>query len=1009
MRKELKYGGYSASPSDHETLEGDLAVAMNLIPEHNTIRPVLPPKVIAAIPGDPYYPNDIGRAILCIHETSAFKHFIVSIEYEGLYHVKYYSLYWWGGEESDQLHRIGGNITFSEIHSVEPVGNTLVVLADDGVHYILWSVDSNDYRYMGQKPPRIDITFGLSSELVACPGWKDDGTPAAPAKVYQSWNGESGYMPIPVSKLNRYSVSNAGSDKEPLWFYPKQVLDGITSEKSAYLWGGDDFSYKDSSDEFTKNEISNFTEKIMAAVNKLIVEEGENKGRFIMPFFVRYAYRLYDDTVVMHSYPVLMIPNSRGPFFGLNHGNSVDTQTAPYPGTVVHVKKSGDNIYIMDYTFCGRAYAFASKLCYEATFNDLEDWKDIIHSVDVYVSAPVFTVNQAEKVYGWNNMDDPGKWDSFYTIGRMADGTKVPGASATVFKKWTMEDVFPCDTKKTVNGQVKSLFEGYNYSGTAGNDPYQMPSYVMAVPEFTREELMQRLTDVANFYRIHSFNMDELAGDHSSIPLSGIIDIKDGALKTLLARDRMQDDYFTRDTIVAKHGFAYNGRINLSGISRQQHKPLDAHIAWTKYYTGGTRRYNVAFKIPNQERTNLLTSGPGQNDTDKPLFVFYPDPNAKTALIECAGSVRELKLKEHPFLWGAYWLADIWGNDDDWSNQTPVAGNLPAEDAQPVNEPNKVYTSKVNNPFFFPATSINTVGTGEIMGTCAAVKPVSTGQVGYANLYIFADNGVWVAKINQEGAYTNIDLVAGDVCINPGSITQTETSVLFATKRGIMLISGSTTQCISGTIDDDGSPFNALELHDNMETIAGLLDMDLDIAPFKVYLPLCRMIYDYAGQRIIAYNPLRNYAYIYSFESNKWGMMQSNINYSIRAYPDALAVNHNGELINCSVGDGSAVVNQLLLTRPLTLDYPDVLKTIRVVLQRGLFRMRQRKVQSLLYGSRDLYNWHLVMSSKDENMRGRSGTPYKWFRVALILHLPESESIEGCSIEFENKYTNRLR
>lgn len=1008
MRKELKYGGYSASPSDHETLEGDLAVAMNLIPEHNTIRPVLPPTVVAAIPGDPYYPNDKGRAILCIHETSTYKHFIVAIEYEGLYNVKYYSLYWWGGEENDRLHRIGGNITFSEIYSVEPVGNTLVALAGDGVHYILWSVDSNDYRYLGQKPPRIDITFGLSSELVACPGWKDDGTPAAPAKVYQSWNDDNGHMPLSASELSARSASNAGSDKQQLLFYPKQVATSGGQSNNLLIWGGGDISYKDASDETTKNEIDNFTEKIMAAVNKLIVEEGENKGRFIMPFFVRYAYRLYDDTVVMHSYPVLMIPNSRGPFFGLN-GCGV-RETGHNAGVEVFAKKTDGKLYIYSYTLRGRAYAFASKLCYEAIFDSLEDWKDIIHSVDVYVSAPVFTVNQAEKVYGWNNMDDPGKWDSFYTIGRLEDGTRVPGATSSIFKKWAMETVFPDDTRRVVNGQTKYLYEGYNH--TVNPDQYPMPNYVMAVPEFTREELMQRLTDVANFYRIHSFNMDELAGDHSSIPLSGVIDIKDGALKTLLARDRMQDDYYTRDTIVAKHGFAYNGRINLSGISRLQHKPLDAHVAWTKYYTGGTRRYNIAFKIPNQERVNILTSGPGQNDTDKPLFIFYPDPKAKTAIVECAGSVRELKLKEHPFLWGAYWLGNIWGNDDDWSNQTPVAGSLPAEDVKPVNEPNKVYTSKVNNPFFFPATSINTVGTGEIMGTCAAVKPVSTGQVGYANLYIFTDNGVWVAKINQEGAYTNIDLVAGDVCLNPASITQTETSVLFTTKRGIMLISGITTQCISNTIDDDGSPFNALQLHDNMETIAGLLDMDLDIAPFKEYLPFCRLIYDYTGQRIIAYNPLRNYAYIYSLESNKWGMMQSNINYSVRAFPDALAVNHNGELINFSGRvdyDAAPAASQLLITRPLTIDYPDVLKTVRAVLQRGLFRKHQEHVQSVLYGSRDLYNWHLVMSSTDDNMRGRSGTPYKWFRVALILHLPANESIEGCSIEFEPKYTNRLR
>ena len=33
MIKEIKYNGYSANPSDYECADGDLSVAMNLIPE----------------------------------------------------------------------------------------------------------------------------------------------------------------------------------------------------------------------------------------------------------------------------------------------------------------------------------------------------------------------------------------------------------------------------------------------------------------------------------------------------------------------------------------------------------------------------------------------------------------------------------------------------------------------------------------------------------------------------------------------------------------------------------------------------------------------------------------------------------------------------------------------------------------------------------------------------------------------------------------------------------------
>lgn len=38
MIKEIKYNGYSANPSDYECADGDLSVAMNLIPEDGVLK-----------------------------------------------------------------------------------------------------------------------------------------------------------------------------------------------------------------------------------------------------------------------------------------------------------------------------------------------------------------------------------------------------------------------------------------------------------------------------------------------------------------------------------------------------------------------------------------------------------------------------------------------------------------------------------------------------------------------------------------------------------------------------------------------------------------------------------------------------------------------------------------------------------------------------------------------------------------------------------------------------------
>ena len=100
-------------------------------------------------------------------------------------------------------------------------------------------------------------------------------------------------------------------------------------------------------------------------------------------------------------------------------------------------------------------------------------------------------------------------------------------------------------------------------------------------------------------------------------------------------------------------------------------------------------------------------------------------------------------------------------------------------------------------------------------------------------------------------------------------------------------------------------------------------------------------------------------------------------------------------------------VQSLIITRPLKLDMPDVLKTIDSVIQRGNFR--KGHIQSVLYGSRDLQNWFLVKSSVDHYLRGFRGTPYKYFRIALICNLDKDESIFGCSVSVMPRYQNRLR
>jgi len=97
----------------------------------------------------------------------------------------------------------------------------------------------------------------------------------------------------------------------------------------------------------------------------------------------------------------------------------------------------------------------------------------------------------------------------------------------------------------------------------------------------------------------------------------------------------------------------------------------------------------------------------------------------------------------------------------------------------------------------------------------------------------------------------------------------------------------------------------------------------------------------------------------------------------------------------------------MLVTRPLKLDAANVLKTVDTIIQRGYFR--KGHVKTILYGSRDLFNWQLVSSSEDHYLRGFSGSPYKYFRVVLLCSLSADESVSGCTVQFTPRLTNQPR
>lgn len=950
MNKDIKYLGYTAQPSDYECQDGELAMSLNLLNENGTVSSIRKPKPVMQL-GSP------DHQVLFIHQTNSYKHYIII-------DASTQKLSW---RDSSSGATFPG--VFNGVTHCNAVGNTLLVFTEKEINYFLWK--DNAYISLGNALPEITLSFGL----------------------------------IGHPRLFSISDSSAGTFKV-------QFAEGI-DENSIF-------------NELSDANKTNVTEQIMAKVNKFIREQTLDQGRFCFPFFVRYALRLYDGSLVGHSAPILMNP-----------------QTLPAP-LVLWKRLSGKNSYseaVCDIMLmaCDLDYSVSSG----GDCDKLDIWSDIITGIEVFISKPIYTYDQDGKI---SHLKDTDNFDTTF-IGRLFHKGYNSGEKPSYPESITEDAVHGPMSEGQTSGFLDCYAEWnyrYIYALYFSADR-SYPSTTFHLPEFSEEKIGESLRTCSIFYKLRTLAVSDLKPEERVV-----LPVEGDYLQSLVTREVMTDDYLSHDRLSATSSLAYNSRINLSGVKRKLFAGFSpsSMFAFTDRYierwqqTGNAilvepssfpDYLDVSVFVKEGGKTYLLQSSGSCGAFLSPrimrdgaahmlerntgCYIFYPNVNAVKLVISSiyggagatsGGGSLIIDLKPHEFLNGAYALLDY--NRQRINNFSPdLVPEITASPDDRVDCGSGIYTSEVNNPFFFPVTGINTVGTGRIRGIATAAKALSQGQFGQFPLYVFSDDGIWAMEVTPTGTYSAKQPITRDVCINPDGITQIDSAVLFPTDRGIMLISGSQTQCISEAINSE-HPFD-IRLLPGMDKLHAQLRHDSDscmpTVPFSKFLRECGMIYDYVHQRIIVFNRNYTYAYIYSLKTKAWGMIYSDIQTSVNSYPEALAVDGKGNLVDFTQDDVDAEAPGLLVTRPLNLDVINIHKTIDSIIQRGNFA--KGNVRSVLYGSRDLINWHLVWSSKDHYLRGFRGTPYKYFRIALLCNLAPGESIYGASVRFTPRLTNQPR
>lgn len=1024
MNKELKYNGYSSQPSDYESTDGDLSLALGVVPENGSLHPVMPPKILAT------WPN-VNRVF--IHKNN-FTHYIVA--QNGTESSVAFS---WCDDNFASLSDPFLTISDETIADITAIGNMLVVASSKLMYYVLWK--NGAYTLLGNSIPDIDIAFALKGEVKShvYTGKNIALSTDAVTTAGEGWStltSVSYYFSVNADEYSDYLYINQGItlDANTNYAFSTQFiggeansyfcLEGISSSTNEYeqiieahprktskhytrtpkvtytklrlrvknvsnsdsiisntliIEKGAASSQSTTLKISIKNTEDNYT-ALMAICNSFTNKYATQKEKFMFPFFVRYAIKLYDGTYSHISSPILMVPNS---------------------GYVPWIYYSASDSTRIDVT----AYAFLCDMQMRMLSHIGKEWEDIIQGVDIFVSAPVYAYNQgkaydasdtslfAYKVFDSNVNELKGI--DYGNLNLLLDGRQID-------EQYINRDLF----------DVLQQYFGFG-------DPKQDTQFTcVQVAPFSSEHVRDEITATSNFYLIKSVRFDDLNAN-------GFVDLelKDGALENLVNKRPLQDEMLSNRTLLTANIYAYNNRLHAFNASFRLPKPMSPKLAnaWISNY-GDSVQYIFVYLHTNQGTKVVRREVSAEMSAFYGLYglswFYYPDNNAyKVEFVsDKKWAYLSLNLTKHEFLNGAYWLADSWHEHFGIINENIVDFELPEVD-DILLTPSTVYVSEVRNPFSFLSSMTVSVGCNRVLALASAAKPLSTGQFGQFPLYAFSDNGVWSLQTSSTGSYVARQPITRDICTDVESICQLESSVLFATDRGIMELSGPSAKCMTDDIRTE-FPFDfttELPLFDSLLKLVNdnrtdkekpLIKANIAVLPFKSFIAKCRIINDYINQRILIYNPTVRYAYVFSRSSAHWGMMMSDCVMGVNSYPNAQAIDEDGNLLDFGSTDADKV-STLLVTRPFAMGLPDVHKTVDTIIQRGYFR--NDSIGQVLYASNDLFNWYPVAQSKDRYLRGMAGSAYKYFRLVIVGHMKPDESLYGWSAAFRQKLDNQLR
>ena len=953
-RQDVIFKGLTNSPSDYNCQDGELSTCLNLINEDGTLHPIHQPVV-----AEQNITLDAGDTIELVHKAThdetIHSHYIIR---------KSDDTWFWMEKGGDGTRK---TIDLKRFHAnaVTAVGNILSFIGESKILYSYW--DNGVYRVVDFTEVTYDAKLTRTSFKMSVDSWVKDNTIT-----------EQGYT-LPLEDFNTYG-------------FPEELGEKVTT----ILF--------DSQDAYVNKYMDSYSFKYIQ--------------------FAILAIQLYDGSYIQIGNPFILAPKEK-------IEDSIGFRWSYTDGGItsgnLNLTYEAGNIYA---TYKGQEidnYELSVKI------KNIDEYKTLIKGVDIFISNTLFPYNTNGNILAKENYfyfrNDKGHVrisDYSYINGRFQHGIRnyhyQPYTEEEIYEKidnlsFYKSTSFSFDNVK--DGVSKKLKRVLGTEESLPLADLQRESYgaMCAITYNNRLHLGNVMSSITT--RCNNGN-----GYYSPVaPNKSLKEDSDQFLYRYEPKGQFNGNYIDNFgtgqdgsncidkicQVVSKVHLKINNKDEVFSYYDELHYPLPPILSFP---SNKAKIIDLLIRIPERGTYSCYKKSFSLYESD--TFGFNYAVNYSNGTF-CHIQANNVTMNYES------WTVTI-SQDPSWKKISEEEfnkekSNIKESTINGSRTSSLVKVSEAENPLIFPAKNSVQVGSSIISALAANTRPISEGQFGEAPLYAFTDEGVWVLMLGEEGTYMARQPANREICSNPKGILQIDDAVLYPTERGIMMQQGRESVCITDALDDYPFDFLSIYSHSTKDktypnrllATGKIPESDVKYVRFRKYLENADMIYDYYDGRIIVFNPYYTYAYVYSLKSKMWGTMHNVFYKRVNIYPESYATDKAGKILDVYVKEPTESVPFFLCSRRLTLGQ-EVYKTMFDCITRGYFSsIQEGKCGMVLFGSNDLVNWYYISSSVDIYIRSLVGSPYKYFRIALIGKLAPNESISGLSTAFQERLQNKLR